>query len=1010
MCLYAQDVVDTCADSASIKEGRLDKKGIGALMKTFAALALLVLLFISTAVGQTGPDSREVKGHYFLVVDHSGSMLQQIRSGPAEGRTRWDLMRERAEAFIGRLPEGSTVWVGVFNALEQSNFDKISEIMPIPLDGWLEPFSADLSSPEQRNQLMAQISTFPEPNVANGTWLYQAIATALDRVENVGARDPDAFMTLLIYTDGVDEGYGRGRAEMLQNPTSPIARAVLQKRQEQLQERHPNLNVINIYRPGDESIHDAHVVRLSPNRMRLPSPIMAPEQTIQFGLQFSDDDAIRLEGRPLTLKWQTESDEESPPLRIEGGPFRMVNGKLDVVLVADGDWPVGRDVKAKLKIVYPAIDDVFITEEGGSVIDLTFQGAEAPTISDMVPSEGSAFPVGQRIGFSLTTLPNVSVEWIFDDGVIMRGNPVMREFDAPRERSVTARVTDPRTGLTGTKVSRLAITQLEVSLDPLPIDVMSGTEVSLTASAQGDFRSFEWLIGGRSYAGVPRKDGNPGSALTLSFDRPGEVPIQIFGRGAEGGVAEAAPAVLRVNAVPTLRVPSPNQGESLYFGTRREFRAEIQGLEVDRVRFALSVGEDELFSRDVDVRTEGPVRLALLPIDMPTLPVRSGARLLVSTPDTDPVMSREINVILEAEPTFITITIPEGREPQINRETPIQLNANAAIDDIRWNFGEGWTDGTAVMRHAWDAYGSFEVQAEAIGMDGTRLMATPVDITIPVRRIEASGKLLYRGRVVGSEVTKVPRRSTLQLVDQSVGDIVDKRWSINGVELRPGQSTLTVDEYGTYEVELTVAGTPEAGKDQAVIVFQTNDRFLFWIWTLLVLVVTGLFAKLLLGNKWRHAEFGTQRIAKSEQDPGQPDIAKKGLLTGRDRVGSWNFWTKSTRISLAKLDDTVCKSWKSTDQLLFQPRGRDISLSWAKGSHNRAKRIDPTNEQSLRGWERRWRIQRPLNRDDEARSGAIFLRRSPNINLARRWWPQFSLFVVVCAGLYALRYLVATLY
>lgn len=363
--------------------------------------------------------------------------------------------------------------------------------------------------------------------------------------------------------------------------------------------------------------------------------------------------------------------------------------------------------------------------------------------------------------------------------------------------------------------------------------------------------------------------------------------------------------------------------------------------------------------------------------------------------------------MMESEPASITITLPEGREPHINRETPIQLEANAEIDNIRWNFGQGWVDGTAVMRHAWKNYGNFQVQAEATGPDGSRLIATPVDVAVPVRRIKASGRLLYKERTIGSEVTKVPRRSTVQLVDESVGDVLDSRWSVNGVELPYGQSTLITEKPGAYEVKLTAIGTPEAGRDEAVIVFQTNDRFLFWVYTMVLLLITALFGRLLLGNKWRHAEFGIQRRARPDHDHGWPEQRRE--LGRRGGVGSWDFWKKSARISLQELDGDVCPRWEPTDRLEFK---RDLSLLFAKGSPNRDKcRINPTDHLSLRDpYERRWTIVRPLNRDDDDSKGAIFLKLRSHINPFHRWWPELTFLLVVCVSFYVLRYLTQTLY
>jgi hypothetical protein len=178
---------------------------------THAALLALVLFWLGAqapAHCQTTPSKSP--GHYFLVVDHSGSMLTRISKGAESGRTRWDLMRERAAGFADRLPQGAEAWAVVFDAPDRSN----------PGRDWYKVISARLDSPESRGNFTGMIKSFPEPGPANGTWLYQATDMALEQAEKVGARDPEAYLTILVYTDGVDEGHGRTRAEILQNPGS----------------------------------------------------------------------------------------------------------------------------------------------------------------------------------------------------------------------------------------------------------------------------------------------------------------------------------------------------------------------------------------------------------------------------------------------------------------------------------------------------------------------------------------------------------------------------------------------------------------------------------------------------------------------------------------------------------------------------------------------------------------------------------------------------------------------
>jgi hypothetical protein len=312
---------------------------------------------------------------------------------------------------------------------------------------------------------------------------------------------------------------------------------------------------------------------------------------------------------------------------------------------------------------YPRFDDALLVEEGGSTVDVLFQGAQAPAIQDLMPADGSHFPVGRPISFSLTTLPGCEVEWNFGDGSQMKGNPAQHRFEVPGLKEVMAKVTDPRTGLSATARTKLILAELKLTLDPLPTDAVPGGELRFSATAAGAFRSFFWDVGGRTYAGQPRKDGLPGTELKVAFDRPGPVAIRVWGDGTAGGTAESAGATLLVKEVPAIRLSSPAPGEVLYFGSRREIRAEIEGVDANQIRFSLEAGGEAVIPATVvDVRREGSLRTALLPCLIPTLPQRTTARLKVETVGATPPLQREIEVRLESEPPSIQIVLPDGRE------------------------------------------------------------------------------------------------------------------------------------------------------------------------------------------------------------------------------------------------------------------------------------------------------------------------------------------------------------
>jgi hypothetical protein len=967
-----------------------------------SSVAAAMLAFASAGLAVANEDS----GSYFLVVDHSGSMLTKVRSGPDSGRSRWEVLRDRASGFVERLPEGSHVWAGVFSARDPQAGESWEGD---PYAGWFVPLFGRLDTTDARIAFATRIKAFPEPGLANGTWLNQAMMESLLKAEAAGQNDPDAYLTVMVYTDGIDQGHGRTTAEMIRNKGSICTKDEVDAKILALKARHRNFNLVHVYRPGDESIMDAHVVRLVTNRLQLASPLAAPEQTINLELRFNDDERLKLEGRPLVLSWQPLPDRGIPAIAIEGGPFVMKNGKISAKLRKAGEWPAGQDVRARLKLEYPRFDDALLVEEGGSSVEVLFQGAQAPAIQDLLPADGSHFPVGRPISFSLTTLPGCEVEWNFGDGSQAKGNPAQHSFEAPGAKEVVAKVTDPRTGLSATARTKLTLVELKLTLDPLPTDAVPGGELRFSATAAGSFRSFFWDIGGRTYAGQPRTDGVPGTELRLAFDRPGAVSIRLHGEGSAGGRAEAEEATLVLKEIPAIRLSSPAPGEVLYFGSRREIRAEIEGVDVNQIQFSLeSGGEAVIPPTVVDVRREGSLRTAMLPSLIPTLPQRTTARLKVEAVGTTPPLQREIEVRLESEPPSVQIVLPDGREPHVNRQTPVRLETNAKLSNIRWDFGDGWQDGSEIERPIWSRYGTYIIQVSATAPDGSELVAAPVEVEVPVRPANGQASVIYKGRKVGAEVSKVPVNATLELRSETSGDVIATRWLLDGAELSAGQETVTVKERGFKTLQLVVDATPEAGGPSASIAtveFRTSDKILFWVLTAGCLLVLGLFGRLLLGNKWRFAQLLVGREVGGSLSDG-------GTLQMPWGIRSW--WTKRAEIAMTELDRRTCSGWRGDTRVRFEA-GKDPKLL-PLGDEWQGGRLEPENSRRLpRGSIKRWTfLRKPFIRRNsdriEYRVGTITLTIPPLKPGILGRWPEFLFVGIAAAFVAGLRMLFEWLY
>jgi hypothetical protein len=717
-----------------------------------------------------------------------------------------------------------------------------------------------------------------------------------------------------------------------------------------------------------------------------------------------------LEGRPISFEWITADADEvtAPPLAISGGPFVLKNGNIKLRLEKNGDWPLGRDVRARLKVNYPILDQTFLVPEGGSVVDFLFQGAEKPAIRDLLPANESAFPVGREISFSLSTLAGCEVTWNFGDGSSAKGNPVAHVFTEPGKPVVSVKVTDPRTGLSENADFTLNLSEIKISVDPLLVDVYPGKDVTLSATSLGSFRGYEWDVGGKIYVGKERSGEAKGTYLTTRFDRPGPVEIKVRGEGEVGGLAVAQPITILVKEIPAIRMTAPADGESLYFGSTRECRVEIEGVDANQVRFTLqAAGKDLVPPRVVDVRRDGLLRSAVLPLAIPILPEKLSANLMVESLGVVPSLRREVQVTLESEPAFVEIVMPEGREPHIHRETPLCLESNAQLKSVRWNFGEGWIDGNEVQRHKWDRYGAHKIKASAKGPDGSELIAAPLEVNVPIRPVKADPAVIYKGRKVGDQVSKVPVNATLELRSSTSGDVIGSRWFLDGAELPAGQQTVTIKERGFKTLQFFADATTEAGGKAAAtasIEFRTSDKILFWVLTAGCFAVLGLAGRLLLGNKWRFAQLQVGKKVGGSLSDG-------GTLNMPWGIRSW--WTKRAEVSMSELDKKTCPKWQGDTRVRFEG-GRDPKLQ-PFGSEWQGSRLEPESSKNLnKTYMKQWTFSRkPLMRvkqDHEYRIGSINLQIHPLKPGVLGRWPELVFCGLSIGSVAVLRLLFEWLY
>lgn len=972
--------VESAPKSGGVSEAmRLMARGFAQFLRVLALLGLGLVGIAQAADGEAG--------HYFLVIDHSGSMLTPLKKGPEPRPTRWELMRERASGFIERLPEGADAWAIVFNAED-----------PAPQGNkvWQRTFSRRLDSPAGRAQMIGFIGGYPAPARPNGTWLRQATSLALDQAERVGAGNPKAYLTVMVYTDGKDEGHGITSEEIRRNKGSTVSEEQLSKRIASLRQRFRNFNLLEVYRPGDESIRDAHVVRLSTNRVQLANPRIEDQQ-LHLEFAFRDSPALRLQGLPLKMTLETEDGRS---LRLTGGPFKLTNGKVSVGVPRQDDWPPGKDVRATLKVQYPTFEDAYLVAEGGNTVDVLIQGAEKPGIRDLQPAAGSVHQVKSSVNFSLTTLAKADVEWNFGDGRTIRGNPVTHTFDAPGKREVSVTVTDPRSRLSETASISIEVVRYELKLDPFKPPYEPNKPYSFQASSEGEFLRYMWVVDGSEFKGAPRSDGAPGTTLSeYVFERPGEAQITVWGETRQGSIVKSDTRVVSVKPLPLLRVTSPSDRDVLYFGETRELRAEIEASNSQRVRFTLLAnGEAIVPPKEVDVSNQGLIRVADWKLKVPDLKGQVKAELLVEALDSTPALKRSVAIVLERSPTTLEIELPDGREPYINRPARIRAAANAPITGLMWDFGEGdgLQPGGFLEQHTWKRYGSFTVRAVAKDADGTLIESSSIPINVPIRRVSVQPRLIYEGKVVGQDIDRVPVNATLKIDPGVDGDVTRVLITLDGEPYGTSPETLIVKTRGAHRFHVKADGTAEAGSDEREIAFHTSDPVRFWALLVAVASLLTMMGWLLLGNRWRFAEFQVRTDGdwnrRDSSGRVQPDAQPRrlGAGKGRDICGRWNYLTKKAAVRIASLDNVIGEQlaitgyerefrWKDEQIVLFSGTDTPLVVRGAPiGAFNVATkaRRDRLNqgEPKSTDWLVCWTLLRdlPSSRPEGMRPGPTF--------------------------------------
>jgi hypothetical protein len=899
-------------------------RSVGRSVITICLISLAIWLGSLEVIRAQQPGD-EAHGHYFLVLDHSGSMNRTIKRGQHAGRTRWSLMAERAADFPSRLPVNSDLWWIIFRSQDSPTpiwrrGEKDRQKIWADLDGRI------LRGDEDRREAADFFHSYQKPDDGNNTALYDATGEALDRAQRVLASNPLAYVTVLIYTDGVDEGKVQG------TPGSKKTSAEINAQQVDLKKRYTNFNVVNIYSPGDETIRDAHVVRLKQNRFVKPNLVAQPEATLDTGFEVHDTAKMQLSGMDLRFK-VLQSGNAPAPIEVLG-TYKLADGglALKVVKARGVDIRPDQDVEATIQVIYPTIPDTLIVPEGGDRIVVKFQKASKPEISDLRPASGQEFPVGREVVFSLSTLSGTQTVWDFGDGEDGVGTVAKHRFTSPGKRTVKVIVTDPQTSQKAEASIDLSIIELGLNLDPMPTGVLPEKEVTLSASATGAYRRFEWSVNGQTYEGQPRKDGKAGTALALSFSEPGKYEVKLTGFAEKTDVS-SQPATLIVTEIPRFRLVKPSAGETLYFNTDTELIAQVEGMKtVEKVKFRILEldGTPLMTEREVNVEAQGNTRRASYRWHVPPgikRNVRVEAELSATLAAEAGLKTAKAEAVAELalEAPKLEVIAVEGREPYLNRPANFRAEANMELKNYIWDFGDGTGSqpGSATLQHVFRKYGNFTVTCRATASDGTTVNALPVELNVPVRPVVAKALVSSGNKQLGAQADTVGLHSIVAFGDQSEGDVVSAQWFYDDKSLPIGQSTVVVMEGGLHRLKLVVVGTPEAGRGELSYPFSARNVVAFLYSLAGTSLVLGLLGWLGLGNSARRWSVSVEPILARDQGVSQQNPLKK--------IGRWNWFTKKWTVPIKLIDRHG--GWNNTDTLMLKgssSKGPSGQFLWRK--------------------------------------------------------------------------------
>ena len=533
---------------------------------TRRALARLLCLLLILCVQVAAQERDIAPGAYLFVIDRSGSMNEPAFG--VAGKTRWQVMHERAVEYLQKVPLGSYVWLALF----EGNVTKV------------QPREFELKNEDERKRALEFIGGLGRPNPRANTALDDTRWLAFVLAERLLLESPRRHVVVLTYSDGMND-------PDKDSPKSPKSPAMLQERFKALVAKGYNIEDFEVHLEKEGVPLIAPVV-VTPASIQLESPRAAAEADVQFRFKFWDSLKAELDGQPLDIQFVPDAGEPIQAVVVGVAKLSLLPVSLKLRVTNAGQLPAAREYHGRFVIKYPQPKGAALRvgpKSGQAEVRVTWQATDEPRVdaTQLRPADGSVFPVGRKIHFHAPTLTSAKLEWDFGDGQQATGADIEHAYDTPGDWKVRVTMTT-KAGLTASGNLNLRTAAIRLAFDGTVPPIFAGQTARIGAKAEGlggdvKIEDYVWQVDGAPFAGQARADGLAGSELIQRFDMAGTFKVTVTPLG-QYAPKPPEPVTVRVYAVPRV-VPVdtavPRWGKPLRFRLEHEPESSLAKIEWD---------------------------------------------------------------------------------------------------------------------------------------------------------------------------------------------------------------------------------------------------------------------------------------------------------------------------------------------------------------------------------------------------------------------------------------------